>query len=97
MRSRFSLQLHATFTLPLRAAAAQGRNQLGAEGAAPPPPVKSWAPSKMWLFIVLARCKREKRVFSLAQYCHNSSKVSWIIINTIKINIKLKLQNLLYN
>ena len=54
----------------------QGRNQLGAEA----PPVKSWAPSKMWLLIVIARRKREKRVFSLAQYYHNTSKVSWVII-----------------
>ena len=67
----------------------QGRNQLMAEGAGPP--------SKMWLFIVIARRKCEKRVFSLAQYYHNTSKVSWIIINTINIYIKLKLQKLVYN
>ena len=69
----------------------------GPEGVGPP--VKSWPPphSKMWLFIVTARRKREKRVFSLAQYYHNTSKVSLILINTIKIDIKLKLQKLLYN
>ena len=51
----------------------QGRNQLGGRGGR--------APSKMWLFIVITRRKREKRVFSLAQYYHNTrtSKVSWII------------------
>ena len=65
------------------------------EGARPP--VKCWAPSKMWLFIVIAKRKCEKRVLSLAQYYHNTSKVSLIIINIININIKLKLQNLLYN
>ena len=65
----------------------QGRNQLGARGGRPPPP------SKMWLYIVIARRKREKQVLSLAQYYHNTSKVSLIIINTINIDIKLKLQN----
>ena len=69
----------------------QGRNQLRGRGGRPP------NPSKMWLFIVIARRKREKRVFSLAQYYHNTSKVSWIIINTINIYINLKLQKLLYN
>ena len=51
----------------------------------------------MWLFIVLARRKREKRVFSLAQYYHNTrtSKVSVIIKNTINIYIKFKLQKYL--
>ena len=33
----------------------QGRNQLGGRGGR--------APSKMWLFIVIVRRKREKRVF----------------------------------
>ena len=50
----------------------------------------------MWLFIVIARRKREKRVLSLAQYYHNTLKVRLIIINTINIDIKLKLQKLLY-
>ena len=65
----------------------QGRNQLGGRGGRPPPPVKSWPPpSKMWLFIVLARRKCEKLVLSLSQLYdlnHNTSKVNWIIINTI--------------
>ena len=46
----------------------------------------------MWLFIVIARRKREKRVLSLAQYYHNTSKVSWIIINIINIYIKNQIQ-----
>ena len=83
----------------------QGRNQLGGRGGRPLPPVKSWAPpSKMWLFIVIARRKCDKRVLSLAQYYTiltkytiYTTKVSWVIINTISIYIKLKLQKLLYN
>ena len=44
----------------------QGRNQLGGRGDRPPPPVKSWGPGKMWLFIVIARRKYySSLVFSL--------------------------------
>ena len=31
----------------------QGRNQWGGGGREPGPPVKSWAPCKSWLFIVI--------------------------------------------
>ena len=50
----------------------------------------------MWVFIVRARRKREKRVLSLAQYYHNTSKVSLIIINKINIDIKLKSKTLIH-
>ena len=53
----------------------QGRNQLRGRGGGAPP-VKCWGPSKMWLFIFITRRKREKQVLSLAQYYHNTSKVS---------------------
>ena len=59
--------LISSYKLILRLYHKQGRNQLGGRGGRPPP-VKSWAPSKMWLFIVIARRKCEKRVLSLAQY-----------------------------
>ena len=47
----------------------------------------------MWLFIVIARRKCDKRVLKLAQYYHNTSKVSLTKIDTINIDIKLKLQS----
>ena len=72
------------------------RNQLGGREGRPPPHKKLGPPSKMWLFIVIARRKREKRVLSLAQYYHNTSKVSWNYNKYINIYIKLKQQNLLY-
>ena len=72
----------------------QGRNLLEPEGAG-----LSWASKKLGppvkcgcLLLLLGVNVRNK---SLAQYYHNTSKVSLIIIDTI--NIAIKFQKLLYN
>ena len=72
----------------------QGRNQLGGRGGRPPsiklgPSVKCGC-----LSLQLGVNVRNEFCLQLNNY-HNTSKVSLIIINTINIDIKLKLQKLI--